>query len=151
MPVRTRANRTALILFLIVIAAFFTAGILVPSELPEGGKSPLPLFFFMMGGLFLLINAVILAHGMIMNRRRAQMERNWIPAEAEVLKISETGTYINRQPRIMLRLRVRLPGGEESVVEHRQVMPVTALHKFTPGSSVAVKVDPGGSGRVLLM
>ncbi len=151
MPVRTKANPTALILFAVVIAAFFTGGFLVPSKLPSGESSPLPGFLFFMGGLFLAINLILLFRAVIMNRKRMQIEANWLTAAARVLEISETGTYINRQPRIRLRLLVDPPGGEPMEALVVQVIPLTALGLFQPGKEISVKIDPEDHRKVHLM
>ncbi len=151
MPVRTKANPTALILFAVVIAAFFAGGFLVPSELPSGESSPLPGFLFFMGGLFLAINLILLARAVVLNRRRAYIEQNWLPATAKVIKISETGTYINRQPKVELRLLVDPPEGDRFETSLIQVLPLTALPGFQPGTEVNVKVDPEDRRKVHLM
>ncbi|HOP26015.1 MAG TPA: hypothetical protein PLM22_09405 [Candidatus Sabulitectum sp.] len=151
MPVRTKANPTALILFSAVIAAFLAGGFLVPSKLPSGESSPLPGFLFFMGGLFLAINLILLARAAVLNRKRAFIEANWLQATAKVTAISETGTYINRQPKVELRLLVDPPEGERFEARLIQVLPVTALSGFQPGSEVNVRVDPDDYSKVHLM
>ncbi len=150
MPVRTRANVSALWLFALIIAAFFAAGFLVPSELPSGEKSPLPFFMFMMGGIFLFINLALLFRGFLLNRRRALIEKNWLTAPAEILQASETGAYINKQPKIRFKLRLEPPGSEPLEVEHVQLMPLMALQKFAKGKRVLVKVNPDDHSKILL-
>jgi hypothetical protein len=150
MPVRTKANHSALLLFAAVIAGFFTAGFLVPWELPSGEKSPLPFFMFMMGGIFLLINLALLVRGFYLNRRRAYIEQNWLTAPGEILKVSETGTYINKQPKIRFSIRVEPPGSEPRVIDHVQLIPLTALQEFPVGKNIMVKVDPEDHSRILL-
>lgn len=149
MPVRTKANTSGLVLFALIIAGFFAAGFLVPSTLPSGEKSPLPLFMFMMGGVFLLINLALMVRGFIMNRRRLFIERNWTTAEAEVLSAEETGTYINRQPKIRYRFRVFPPGHQPVEVEHSMVTPLMALSHLAVGKRIKVKIDPADQSRIM--
>lgn len=151
MPVRTKANYSALLIFAVIIAAFFTAGLLVPSELPSGEKSPLPFFLFMMGGIFLFINLALLLRGFLLNRKRAFIEENWLTAPAEILEVSETGTYINRQPKLRFRIRVEPPGDEPQFLDHVQLIPLMALHEFPAGKRIKVKVNPEDHSKILLI
>lgn len=150
MPVRTKANGSALIPFALITAAFFAAGFLVPSEIPSGEESPLPFFMFMMGGIFLFINLALLFRGFLLNRKRAFIEKNWLTAPAEILQVSETGTCINKQPKIRFILRLEPPGSEPLEVEHVQLMPLLALQNFAPGKRVLVKVNPDDHSKILL-
>ncbi len=103
----------------------------------------------MMGGIFLVINLALMVRGFIMNRRRLFIERNWTTAEAEVLSAEETGTYINRQPKIRYRFRVFPPGHQPVEVEHSMVTPLMALSHLAVGKRIKVKIDPADQSRIM--
>ena len=139
---RTVINWGVFGFFGLMRAGFVIAGFLVPAEARTDDGHPLNIFFFIMAGMFALSTGGILLFATISNRKRAFREANWMDATAEILEASETGTYINNQPRIKFRLLVHSPVHGATEVVHKQVIPLTALSQYSTGTSIKVKVNP---------
>lgn len=142
MEMRSRINRSVFGIFAVVILGFIVAGFLVSPKAETDDGYPLDIFFWGMAGMFLLSNSAILAWMYLSNRRREQIEKNWFDARAEILEVSETGTYINNQPKLRFRLYVNSPVHPPCEVIHKQVIPLTTLARFQPGETITVKVNP---------
>jgi hypothetical protein len=145
---RTSINWGVMGIFGVLIIGFIVAGFLVPEDATTDDGHPLGVFFWFMGGMFALSTGGILLFATISNRKRAMREANWMDARAEILEVSETGTYINNQPRLKFRLLVHSPVHGDVEVVHKQVIPLTALAGFSTGASITVKVDPADSRRI---
>lgn len=139
---RTVINWSVFGVFGLLIIGFIVAGFLVSPDARTDDGHPLNIFFFVMAGMFALSTGGILLFATISNRKRAFREANWMDATAEIIQASETGTYINNQPRIKLRMLVHSPVHGATEVVHKQVIPLTALARYSPGSSIKVKVNP---------
>ena len=137
-----KINGSVFGIFALVVVGFIVAGFLVSPKAETDDGHPLNIFFWGMAGIFLLSNLVILAWVRFSNRRREYIEATWIDAQAEILEISETGTYINNQPKLRFRLSVNSPVHPYSEVVHKQVMPLTALAGLQVGNIITVKVNP---------
>jgi hypothetical protein len=151
MPMRTTINWGVFMIFGVIIVGFIVAGFLVPSGSRTDDGHPLNIFFWAMGGIFLVTNGAILLWVFLSNRRRAIREATWMDGTAEILEVSETGTYINEQPRIRFRLLVNSPvhGTVEVVV--KRVIPYTALAQYQKGATIPVKVNPDDADEVMIL
>jgi len=69
---------------------------------------------------------------------------------ATVLGLASTSMYVNNQPVAKVTLSVQLPGRAPYTVEKREVVPLLALGMITPGSSLAVAVDPTDPQKVVI-
>lgn len=69
------------------------------------------------------------------------LEQSGVLALARITGISETGTRINQQPLVKLRLRIEGPGLTPFDAEDRVLAPVTRLPMIT-GRNLAVLVNP---------
>jgi len=65
------------------------------------------------------------------------------PASAQVNASRDTGQVINMQPVLEMSLLVFPEGAPPYPVTLRQIVPLAQLGRLTPGSRLAVKVDPG--------
>lgn len=139
---RTRINWGVFGFFGLLIAAFIVAGFLVSPGSETDDGHPLNIFFFMMAGMFALSIGGVLIWAKVSNARRERIERTWLDGTAEILEVSETGTYINNQPKLRFRLRVESPVHPPCEVIHKQVIPLTALAHFAAGKTIQVKVNP---------
>lgn len=148
MSMRTRINRSALLMFLIVIAAFTAAGFIVPSETSAGDTSPLPVLLWGMAGVFLLVVLALLIWARLVNRKRFIAERTWMEGTAEVIEAIQVGT-VNKQPWMEISLRVRNPAGENYTVKLKQVMPATALHLIEPGNVLNIRINPNNPQKIM--
>jgi hypothetical protein len=137
--------------FGVVIVGFIIAGLLVsPDEKTDDGH-PLNIFFFGMAGMFALSTGGILVFAMLSNRRRAMREATWMDGTAEILDVGETGTYINNQPKLRFVLRVSSPVHGTVDLEHKVVIPLTALAQYQKGATVNVKVNPEDPSEVMFV
>lgn len=64
------------------------------------------------------------------------------PATAQVNLARDTGRTVNTQPIVELSLLVFLADQPPYPVTVQQIVPLTAMGRLTPGSRLAVKVDP---------
>ena len=72
----------------------------------------------------------------------ARLATSGDPASAQVNLARDTGQMLNMQPVVELSLLVFLEGQPPYPVTIRQIVPLTAMGRLTPGSRLAVKVDP---------
>ncbi|MBD3278701.1 MAG: DUF3592 domain-containing protein [Candidatus Aegiribacteria sp.] len=150
MGARTRMNKSALVMFVILIGGFVVAGFLVPSRTAEGFHSPLPFFLWGMGGLFFLIILLVILKAMYTNRKRMIAERTWADATAEIVSVSQSGT-VNRQPWMIISLKFEYPPGSFRETTIKQVVPMTALQYFRKGNAVRIKVNPENPDRIMVV
>ena len=61
---------------------------------------------------------------------------------ADILEMTQTGTYINNQPRVKMRLRIQAPGVVPFEVEDTVTVPLIALGALQPGRPLTVVLDP---------
>jgi hypothetical protein len=142
MGIRMSINWNVFGIFALVIVGFIVAGFLVSPKAETDDGHPLNFFFWGMAGIFLLSNLAILGWVQLSNRRRDRIDATWFDAQAEILEISETGTYINNQPKLRFRLSVNSPVHPQCEVVHKQVMPLTVLSQLQVGKIITVKVNP---------
>ena len=121
---------------------FIIAGFLVSNDAETDDGYPLNIFLWAMGGFFSLSIAALYIFTKVSNKRRTYIELTWYDAPAEILEVSETGTYINNQPKLKFLLHVRSPVHPPCDVVHKQVIPLTALAQYSKGATITVKVNP---------
>ena len=97
--------------------------------------------FVMIGGLWLLGRP---------GAKADKLRRVGIQGQASILEATQTGTQINRQPVVKLKLRISAPGVTPFEVEKREIVPLIALGRLTGGSSVTVYVDRADHSRFAL-
>src|SRR5688572_8250744 len=88
-----------------IFALFFFGGIAFTVIQPEGETSLGPIWV----GVSLLLATIYLSMGR-RARKAEQLKREGIPGQAQVLEMTQTGVYVNEQPRVRLKLRVEAPG-----------------------------------------
>ena len=147
---RTVINWGVFRIFGVLIIGFLIAGFLVPHDAQTDDGYPLRYFLWFMGGMFLLSTGGVVLWARASNRRRARIEQNWLDAEAKILEVSETGTYINNQPKLRFRLHVESPMHPPREVVHKQVIPLLVLSQYQVGQTITVKVNPEDPDEILL-
>ncbi len=75
-------------------------------------------------------------------RTRAQLEKIGVAATGTILAIEGTGTRINNQPQMKLRMRIETPGQPPFLVEHREVIPTHQLAQLPLGTQLNVRYNP---------
>jgi len=151
MGMRRGLNWSVFSIFGIIIVGFIVAGFLVSPDSKTDDGHPLNIFFWGMGGIFLLSNIGILLWVKLSNRKREHIEQTWFDAQAEILSVSETGTYINNQPRLRFTLHVNSPVHPPCDIEHKQVIPLTALAQYQVGKTISGKVNPDDPRDIMLL
>lgn len=70
------------------------------------------------------------------------VQQNGMPAEARILKIWETGTRVNDNPLVGIRLEVRPPGRPAFETETEQIISILGIPGIQPGATVKVRYNP---------
>ena len=96
--------------------------------------------------MLLLIGSPLL--GWWTNRRVLKQGRQ---AEAEILKIWDTGTTINDNPVVGFRLEVRPITGAPFTADTERLVSRLRVHEFKPGMTVKVRYDPDTKEVALLI
>lgn len=151
MGTRTKINWGVFGIFAVIIVGFIIAGFLVSPKSRTDDGYPLNIFLWGMAGMFLLTDLVVIVWARLSNRRRERIEKTWLDAQAEIIELGETGTYINNQPKIRFRLHVNSPVHPPCEVIHKQVIPLTALARFQAGKTIMVKVNPEDPQDIMLL
>jgi hypothetical protein len=72
------------------------------------------------------------------------------PAQAEIMKIWDTGMTVNDDPVVGFRLKVRPQDQSEYEAETKIRIPRLQVSQFQPGAVVDVRIDPADPQRVSL-
>ena len=72
------------------------------------------------------------------------------PAQAEILKIWDTGMTVNEDPVVGFLLKVRSEGKSDYEAETKIRIPRLQVSQYQPGAVVDVRVDPADPQRVSL-
>jgi len=119
-----------------IFAFFFVAGIVLTVTDPEGET--------LIGPIWVAVSLVLLTVYLWMGRsaRKAeQLKREGIPGQAQVLEMTQTGVYVNEQPRVRLKLRVEAPGVTPFEDEDTHTVGLIFLGMLAPGRPLPVYVD----------
>jgi hypothetical protein len=125
------------------------------------------LLFFLIGGIVFTITmpeiligqiwiAVALGVGLlfvVISRRAAADERlkkEGVPAKAHILEAEQTGTYVNEQPQVRLKLRVEPESTAPYELSKRVVVPMIALGTLTAGRPLSAFVDREDRERIAI-
>ncbi|MHA1614934.1 MAG: hypothetical protein ACTSYJ_08825 [Candidatus Thorarchaeota archaeon] len=138
-------------IFGVIIIGFIIAGFLVSPDAKTDDGHPLNIFFWGMAGMFLLTNSTVVLWAYLSNRRREIREKTWMDAEATILEVGETGTYINNQPRLRFKLFVNSPIHPPGEVVLKKVIPLLALSRYQQGATVKIKVSPDNPEDIMLL
>lgn len=95
-----------------------------------------------MAGVALMIGSVLLPLFANM-RAKSRILSAGHPAEAKILDISDTGTYINNNPLVNISLEVYPPAQQPFRTQLRQTISMIHLPSYQPGKLLNVKYIPG--------
>ena len=151
MGMRRGMNWSVFGIFAVIVVGFIIAGFFVSPGAKTDDGHPLNIFFWAMGGFFLLSNLGVLVWVQLSNRRRDRIEATWFDGQAEILEVSETGTYINNQPKLRFRLHLNSPVHPPCEITHKQVIPLTVLAQFQVGNTITVKVSPDDPRDIMIL
>lgn len=74
--------------------------------------------------------------------RRKVLLRRGVDGSAKLMVVEQTGTQVNDQPMLRLRMMVEVPGRSPYSVLHKEVVAQIRLAQLQPGIVLPVKVDP---------
>lgn len=110
---------------------------------------------------FIICAAVLTPIGFLMllatiatARRGAEMDRlraTGIPGQAQILAMTQTGVYVNKQPVVSLQLQVQTGMHPPYTVTRREVVPMIALGRLTNGHPLQVKVDQANPMNLVIL
>jgi hypothetical protein len=107
-------------------------------ELPALARYSISLVLALGGtSTLLLVGAPILS-----GLRNRSLRREGLPARAKVINIWDTGTTINENPVVGLRLEVQPPGGSVFEAETEQLISRLLIPSIQPGMEVEVRYHP---------
>lgn len=120
----------------VVVAGAILSETVIPSDLQ-------PVFI---GGLVVVTSLVsvfvVFSTLFKASARRKVLLRRGVDASAKLMVVEQTGTRVNDQPMLRLRMMVEVPGKAAYAVLHREVVPQIRLAHLQPGMDLPVKVDP---------
>jgi hypothetical protein len=105
------------------------------------------------GQIWIAVSFVMIAGLWLLGRPGAKAEKlrmEGILGQASIVEATQTGTQINRQPVVKLKLRIAAPGVTPFEAEKREIVPLIALGRLTSGSPVTVYVDRADHSRFAL-
>lgn len=73
---------------------------------------------------------------------RKKLATRGVDATAQLMAVETTGTRVNHQPMIRLKMMVSVPNKAPYAALHHEIVPAHMLGSIAPGSQVRVKVDP---------
>jgi len=73
---------------------------------------------------------------------RRRVMKNGVPAEAELLEVWDTGTTINNNPMVGLRVEVHPKAGPAFIAQTEQLISRLRVFEFKPGAKLKVLYDP---------
>jgi uncharacterized membrane protein len=77
--------------------------------------------------------------------------KNGVPAKARVIEVWDTGTTINENPQVKLRLEIRRNDGSLYQCDVKTIISRLEVGRVQPGCTADVKYDPGNPNRVELV
>lgn len=133
----------------------FTTLMIAMVRMPEGeyAWTELPLlarFSILIGGAFAGAAAILLVGAPIVSglQNRAVLNQG-LPAEAIILKVTDTGTTINNNPVVRLLLEVHPPNQPIFQAEAERLISRLQIPQVQPGAIVQVKYDPASQSVAL--
>lgn len=70
------------------------------------------------------------------------LKQSGTPGQAQILEMTQTGVYVNNQPRVTLRLSIQAPGVAPFEDTKTHTVPLIALGRLTAGTPLAVYMKP---------
>lgn len=98
--------------------------------------------------IFLVLRMVA---GMTGNTKAGrQLMATGVDAQATILGLQQTGTFVNNNPQVILTLEVQPAGQPAFQAQTSTILPLVAVPQVQPGNVVAVKYDPADPTKVIL-
>ncbi len=141
--------------FIVIGIIFIVLGFHTPPGARTGDGYPLDIFFFLMGGTFIVIIVAIIG-GIILWNSRKLKEIEWfkkfgIPGTGEIISAEQTGVYINNLPQVRLKLNIITGAGSPYTITIKRVFNLLEIGKLIPGARLQLLIDPRRPQRVLIL
>jgi len=117
-----------------LVAFFFIGGLIFALTIPEIWIGQIWM------GVAVLLGVVYSVMTSKANKA-AKLAATGTRGEAHILDMTQTGTYINNQPRVKLRLRIEAPGVTPFEDEDTVTVPLIALGTLRAGGTLPVVLD----------
>ena len=138
--------------YMIIMGIFFVvlgvAAAIALGGIPYAGGGML-----LMGGIFVVVGGGLALIGFIVNRGASSTDEvlaSGVAGTATITGVTQTGMYLNEQPRIKMNLMVQLPGQAPYAAEHSEFVPLILLSRVQPGATLPVKVNPAQPQKVVV-
>ena len=105
------------------------------------------------GGIFIIVGGSLAVIGFMINRGAGSTDAvlaSGVSGTATLTGVTQTGMYLNEQPRIKMDMLVQLPGQTPYAAEHSEFVPLILLARVQPGATLPVKVNPAQPGKVVI-
>ena len=102
------------------------------------------------GALCIVSNLLLVGAPIVSAIQNNRISAKGLPAQAKILKITDTGTTINNDPVVRLLLEVQPPGQPTFQAEAEKLISRLQIPQFQPGAVVRVKYDPASHDVALL-
>lgn len=119
----------------VLVAFFAIGGFVFWQTIPE----------IFIGQIWMGVAALLAVLYLVMTMRAnkaSKLAATGVRGRADILEMSQTGTYINNQPRVKMRLRIQAPGVIPFETEDTVTVPLIALGALQPGRPLTVVLDP---------
>ncbi len=117
-----------------LVLFFFIGGIVFWMAMPE-------IFIGQIWVAVSLFLAVVYVFMTLRAGRANEMRRTGVRGQAQILEMTQTGTYVNNMPRVKLRLRIQAPGIMPFDDERTMTVPMIALGQLS-GGMLTVYLQP---------
>jgi hypothetical protein len=144
----SRFTRTYLIIFGGLFVVIGIGMIVVLGGIPYAGET-----IWLTGGIFAIVGGALVMVGLVIGRGASatdQILASGVTGTATITGVTQTGMYLNDQPRIKMDLLVALPGRAPYTAEHAEFVPLILLARVQPGATLPVKVDPANPQKVVV-
>lgn len=75
----------------------------------------------------------------------------WKSAKAKVISVDQTGTFINNNPQVIIKLRVTPPNSKEYDLDLKHVVKLVDIPKIQSGKIINLKIDPENKQNIELV
>lgn len=138
--------------YMIIMGVFFVV-LGVGAAIALGGIPYAGGGMVLMGGIFVVVGGALAIIGFVINRGASSTDQvlaAGVAGMATITGVTQTGMYLNEQPRIKMDLLVQLPGQAPYAAEHTEFVPLILLSRVQPGAMLPVKVDPAQPQKVVV-
>jgi hypothetical protein len=105
------------------------------------------------GGIFIVVGGALAVIGFVVNRGAGSTDTvlaTGVSGTATLTGVTQTGMYLNEQPRIKMDMLVQLPGQVPYAAEHTEFVPLILLSRVSPGATLPVKVNPAQPSKIVV-